>query len=66
MLPAKEYHIDFDTEEMPGMIVAVRVALSNEIIRDDVKKMRVDLRDHPLYAKLERYVLNNPSRKKIP
>lgn len=56
------YAISFDTKEMPGKIVAVRVQLDTTVIGPD-DTVRVDLAAHPLYEKLEQYVLNNPSKK---
>lgn len=58
------YAIDFDTKEMPGKVVGVRVQLDTVIIGED-DRVRVDLSDHPLYEKLERYVLNNPSEARL-
>lgn len=54
------YGVSFDTKDMPGKVVAVTVALSKTVIGPD-DNVRVDLRDHPLYRHLERYVLDNPS-----
>jgi hypothetical protein len=54
----KSYCISFDTLEMPGKIVAVSVEL-NTIIMGSSDSVRVDLVDHPLYPKLEKYVLDN-------
>lgn len=59
-----KYYISFNTKEMRPNIVAVSVDISRELIRDDHKKMRVDLCDSPLYKDLERYVLANPSKGK--
>jgi hypothetical protein len=56
------YCISFETREMPGKIVAVRVQLDTIIMGLD-DKVRVDLADHPLYPKLVEYVLNNPLQK---
>jgi len=53
--------IDFDTNEMPGKIVAIRVILDKYIFGPD-DSVRIDLVDHPLYKKLEAYVKTNPSR----
>lgn len=58
------YCISFETKEMPGKIVAVSVALDKVIMRD-IDTARVDLVDHPLYEKLEQYVLANPSAKRL-
>ena len=54
------FYIDFDTEDGPGLL-AVRVTLDSEYIQDMNKKLNIALADHPLYWKLERYVLANPS-----
>jgi len=59
------YCISFDTKEMPGKIVGIRVQLDKHIFGMD-GKVRVDLCDHPLYPQLERYVLGNPSGKARP
>ena len=64
MSPAKEYFISFDTNEMPGRILAVRVTLGHEVVKDMDAEMRIDLRNHPLYAQLESYVHSNPSRER--
>lgn len=64
MPPAKEYFISFNTLDMPGRVLAVRVTLSHEVIKDMDAKFRIDLSDHPLYHKLEDYVLSNPSRER--
>jgi hypothetical protein len=53
------YGISFDTQEMPGKVVAVSVALDKLIMRQ-TDSVRVDLCDHPLYPHLQRYVLANP------
>ena len=59
---ARRYSISFDTRDAPGRLKAVWVELGTWFMRDtDVA--RVDLRDHPLYPELERYVLANPSRR---
>lgn len=58
------YAISFDTKEMPGKVVGVRVQLDTMIIGTD-DKVRVDLSDHPLYEKLEQYVLHNPSEARL-
>ena len=55
------YCISFDTQDMPGKIVAVGVQL-NTIIMKDTDRVRIDLVDHPLYPALEKYVKSNPSR----
>ncbi len=63
MKPADKYHIEFNTEDGPG-ILAITVSLRSEFVTDMNAQMRVDLCDHPLYKKLEQYVLANPSRNK--
>lgn len=59
---ADTFHIEFDTVSMPGKIIATSVTLRREIVDGgDVKRsFRVDLRDHPLYRQLCRYVQANP------
>jgi hypothetical protein len=58
------FHICFDTQEMPGRIVATRVVLTKDFISDrDGASMFINLRDHPQYRALETYVHANPSRK---
>jgi hypothetical protein len=59
-----EYGISFDTKEMPGRIVAVAVKLS-KIFMGPKDSVRVDLVDHPLYPKLEEYVLANPTKQSL-
>lgn len=54
--------IEFDTKEMPGKVVGVRVELSTTIIKKS-DRVNIALCDHPLYPKLEKYVLNNPSQR---
>lgn len=58
-----DYGVSFDKLDMPGKIRAVRVQLDTVIMGPD-SRIRVDLCDHPLYPKLEQYVLANPSRGK--
>jgi len=58
-----KYHIEFDTQDMPGKIKATTIHINTEVVRDMKAKMRVDLFHHPLYKKLEKYVLANPSKK---
>ena len=60
---ANTYYIDFDTKEMPGHIVAVKVVLTSDVLNNTDEKFRIDLERHPLYPKLCNYVLNNPPRK---
>jgi hypothetical protein len=55
----KEFHISFDTKEMPGKIVATKVTIEKVIIADMNASMRIDLADHPLYPQLQQYVDNN-------
>jgi hypothetical protein len=56
------YCISFDTVEMPGKVVAVSVALDTIILGPNDSAM-INLCEHPLYPKLEKYVKQNPSRK---
>lgn len=57
----KSYHIEFDTREMAPNIVGVKVTLERDVIRDLDAKFNVDLKDDPLWAALQRYVLGNSS-----
>jgi len=54
------YHIEFDTKEFPGMIVATRITIQQEVIRDLNQKLNVALAAHPLYPKLFQYCIANP------
>ena len=64
-IPARAYHIDFETLDMPGALVAVEVTISKRIGRDkDV--FRLDICDDPLYERLWNYCKNNPPRSKEP
>ncbi|GEM_PF-5175016 len=57
--PTDTFCIEFDTKEMPGLIVATEVCIRRRIMRQqDVA--RVDLPDHPLYPKLQTYVKGSP------
>lgn len=58
--PADTFHIEFDTESMPGKIIALGVTLKRDITSDPTKFWRVDLKDHPLYPALCRYCKGNP------
>ncbi len=54
------FHIEFQTEDGPGLL-ATRVELRSEYIKEMDATVNVALCDHPLYPKLEQYVLANPS-----
>lgn len=56
------YYVAFDTREVPNAIVATRVTLEREIIRDLEASLPINLSEHPLYPLLESYVLRNPSK----
>jgi hypothetical protein len=63
--PTDTFQIDFDTQSMPGKIVALEVRISSVIAEtrnpgDLEKSFRIDLNDHPLYRKLFTYCMNNP------
>ena len=60
--PAEKYFFDFSTLDGPGLH-AVGASLFYEVLPEGMEGIRIDLADHPLYEKLERYVLANPSRK---
>lgn len=59
------YCIEFDTNEMPGKVVGIRVELSKQII-GMADKVNIALCEHPLYPALERYVKANPSALVLP
>lgn len=56
------YCVSFDTTEMPGRVVGISIAIGKVFLKD-IDSVRVDLCNHPLYEKLETYVLDNPSKK---
>jgi len=58
-----EFHIEFSTSsvESTGLIEALRVRIEMTHI-EMAQEVRIDLCDHPLYPKLERYVLANRRR----
>ena len=53
------YCIEFDTEDMPGLVKATQVELRTVILHND-DSVRIDLAEHPLYRQLQEYVLSNP------
>ena len=55
------YCVSFDTKEMPGKIVAVKVELTTHIMKD-TSEVRIDLVDHALYKHLYDYCVANPPR----
>lgn len=66
-----EFHIAFDRQGTPGYLRALKVTLEVDMLPLDHKapkelqaKYRVNMRQHPLYQELERYVLANPTTKK--
>jgi hypothetical protein len=61
-LADKPYYIAFDIIDMPGLALATRVTLANEVLRDDIPARVGKLCEHPLYAKLATYVVNNPPK----
>ena len=60
----RAYYIAFDTKEMPGLIVATRIQLGKEIVRDQKKTFSINLCEDPLYPALCAYVAANPPRSK--
>lgn len=54
-----KFYVDFETED--GGILATTVTIGSELVRDMGHKMNIALAAHPRYARLERYVLANPS-----
>jgi hypothetical protein len=57
--PTDTFHIEFDTESMPGKIIATEVQIRRIITSDPKKVFRVDLAVHPLFRHLVTYVENN-------
>lgn len=56
--PTDEFCVDFRTTP-EGYIIATRIRI-DEHVMDAADAARVDLADHPLYKKLQRYVEDNP------
>ncbi len=56
------YYVSFDTREMEHRLVAVRVDISQEVIRDMEKPLHIDLCCNPLYKALYDYCMKNPPR----
>lgn len=66
--PTDTFYIEFDTLDMPGKLVAVKVILTKEIIdgaKDAKRGLRIDLADHPLYSNLVEYCKANPVRRRV-
>lgn len=59
------YYIAFDTQELPGALLAVRVTIDQEVIRDMERELPINLCEHPLYDKLATYVIHNRPRKLV-
>lgn len=55
-----EFYIAFDTKDMAPNILATKVTLSTEVIRDMNRPLAINLSEHPLYPALYRYVASNP------
>ena len=63
--PTNTFHIEFNTVEAPGLIVATKITIEKVFLRQsESQTFRVDLSEHPLYAKLADYVKNNPPRQR--
>lgn len=56
----KPFYISFNTKEMPGKLLAVKVTLDKEIISDMSKQLPLNLCNHPLYKDLYEYCKANP------
>ena len=56
------FYIEFSTLDGPGLL-ATKIVISTEYIKDLDATINIALADHPLYKKLEQYVLANPSGK---
>ena len=54
------YHICFDTKQFPGLLVATRITIQQEVIRNEERQMNIALAAHPLYKDLFDYCMNNP------
>lgn len=53
--------VSFDTESMPGVVIATEITIRTRIMRDN-DEARIDLCALPLYEGLSRYVQSNPYR----
>jgi hypothetical protein len=60
--PTDTFHIAFNTKSMPGRVLVTKITIQEVIGAglDDV--FRLDLCDHPLYPRLQKYVEQNPAR----
>lgn len=61
--PADTFAIEFFTKEVPGFMTVYEVTLRRRHIPNsqaDSTSFRIDLRDHPIYPALQRYVKANP------
>lgn len=54
------FHVAFDSAGKSGYMLGVKITIEQELVEPDAT-YRIDLRDHPLYKKLEQYVKANPS-----
>lgn len=59
MSAARSYYVSFDTKDMPGKIVAVKVTIEKEIISDMEKELPINMSEDPLYHHLKTYCENN-------
>lgn len=57
--PTDTFQIEFQVDKKTGYITATQIVISS-VILDVMDSARVDLADHPLYKKLQRYVKGNP------
>lgn len=57
--PTNTFHVDFTTKGMGGYIKTVKIVIEEDVM-DSMDTARIDLADHPLYKKLQAYVLANP------
>ena len=55
------FHVSFDTKTNPGFVRSVKITITEDLLMSD-ESVRIDLANHPLYPKLEKYVRDNPSR----
>ena len=62
----KEYGVAFQTDEVKksGYMTYTKITIETDVLGMD-ESVHVDLRDHPLYHDLEKYVHANPSGKPV-
>lgn len=61
----KEYCISFDVSSDKKIVTGLQISIGERNIAD-TETVNIALCEHPLYPKLEQYVLANPSKKNAP